>query len=582
MLEIMSTFALIPDINMHNSVSLPILDLPMQAASRPQPYMRVKGLKRWMNDLPTADCQRTAVAFVEQLDKLNNGNYLPQERACLMDNLRPLVQQLVNTLSQQVRKSYTPLSSRALERYQLLQDVLAKMATGYELVVNALAMTRPHREHDEMLLREALYFSSQYLARQLLEAYLVYMPEPKNCWLELHQLYQYAANTAMASLTVDDPFPDISVPVANTVELIYKRIVLLALAEPYHLMKNEAREFYYLLSAWASNCELLPSVNIASEGEFGLDANTGSPPRFINNEIEWETENGYIIDISEAQKRLDMQLQRILRANLLELEDSNHTLMQQRQQRDMLLRLADAWQGVLSRNAERSISEAHIEMATGLNAGHHYISLGKAFSPEVDELRIKSDEIEPTIFAAAYRSALQKDRCHHNRAYETNPWWQRNFSRQGAALHCSVDCPKLRTAVGEVVTYCDPGNTPTRWKIGVVRWLHASPENQLDLGIMNIADSAVAVASKALAGCGGGTDYFRSLLVPKQVSLQQQRCLIVPANIYDINSVLAVSMKHRIFYVKLTKLLLSTQTFSQFEFDVIDKPPASGEDIFML
>lgn len=580
--EIMPTSESLPDINMHYSVSLPILNLPMQAASRPQPYMRVRRLKRWMNDLPTADCQRTAVAFIEQLGKLNNGSYPPQERACLMDNLRPLVQQLVNTLSQQVRKSYIPLSPRALERYQLLQDILAGMATGYKLVVNALAMTSPHREHDEMLLREALYFSSQYLSRQLLEAYLVYMPEPKNCWLELHQMFQYATDTAMAGLTVDDPFPDISVPIANTVSLIYKRIVLLALAEPYHLMKNEAREFYYLLSAWAGNCELLPSVNIACEGEFSLDANTEKPPRFVSSEIEWTAENGYIIDISEAQKRLDVQLQRILRANLMELEDSNHILIQQRRQRDMLLRLADAWQGILQRNGERHINEARIELATGLNAGHHYISLGKAFSPEADELRIKSEEIEPAIFAAAYRSALQKDRCHHNRDYETNPWWQRNFSRNGAALYCSVDCPKLHTAVGELVTYCDPDNTPLRWKIGVVRWLRAGPENQLDLGIMNIADSAVAVASKSLAGCGEGTDYFRSLLVPKQVSLQQQRCLIVPANVYDINSVLAINMKHRIFYVKLVKLLLSTQTFAQFEFDVIEKPPVSSEDVFML
>jgi len=569
--------------NMQHSAPLPILNLPMQAARRPQPYMRVKRLKRWMNALPTADCQRTAVQFIQQLDSLNNDSYPPQDRACLMDSLRPLAQQLINTLSQQVRKADIPLSTRALERHQLLQDILAAMATGYKLVVNALAFSTPHREHDDMLLREALYFSSQYLARQLLEAYLVYMPKPKNCWLELHQLFQYATDTAMATLPVDDPYPDISIPIANTVSLIYKRIVLLALAEPYHLMKNEAREFYYLLSAWTHRCELLPSAEMPCEGEFSLDATADKPPRFVSSEIEWSTNRGYILDISKVQKRLDVQLQRILRSNLLELEDADHSLMQQRRQRDMLLRLADAWQGVLRRIDERHTSKDSIELATGLNAGHHYISLGRTFSPELDELKIKSgEEIEPTIFAAAYRSALQKDRCHRHQAYETNPWWQRNFSRNGAALHCSLDCPRLRTAVGEVVTYCDPEKRPVRWRIGVVRWLQANPENQLNMGIMNIADSAVPVASKALAGCGEGTDYFRSLLIPKQVSLQQRRCLIVPANVYDINSVLTINMQHRIFYVKLNKLLLSTQTFSQFEFEIVEKPATSSDDIFML
>ncbi len=571
------------DTNMLPPVSLPILNLPMQANRRPRPYLRIRHLKRWLNDLPTADCQRTAVQFIRQLETLNDSNYPAQERASLMDNLRPLAQQLINTLSQHIRKSEIPLSQRGLERNRYLQEILAGMATGYKLVVNTLAMSQPHREHDDMLLREGIYFASQYLARQLLESYLVYLPEPKNTWLELHQLYQYASDTAMVSLPIDDPFPDISIPVASTIDLVYKRIVLLALAAPYHLMKNEAREFYYLLSAWASHCELLPSHNLPCEGEFSLDANADSPPRFVSSEIEWVTDKGFIIDIREVQQRLDVQLQRILRANLMELEDrDNHNLMQQRRQRDMLLRLADAWQGHLARSCERYASKASIELATGLNASHHYISLGREFSPEQDELRIRSGDIEPAVFAAAYRSALQKDRRHHHHDYETNPWWQRNVSREGAALYCSVECPKLHTAVGEVVAYCDPDQPPLRWKLGVVRWLRATTENQLDMGIMNIADSAVPVASKALAGCGEGTDYFRALLIPKQVSLQQHRCLIVPANVYDINSVLAINMKQRIFHVKLKKLLLSTQTFSQFEFERVEAPPEKAPDIFLL
>ncbi|VAX08230.1 hypothetical protein MNBD_GAMMA25-486 [hydrothermal vent metagenome] len=568
---------------MHYSVPTPILNLPIQANRRPKPYIRTKKLKRWINDLPTADCQRTATQFIKQLGELNNAHYPPQDRACLMDNLRPLAQQLINTLSQHVRKSHIPLNSRALERNQLLQNILSGMAMGYKLVVNQLAISRPHREHDDMLLREALYFSSQYLARQLLEAYLVYMPEPKNCWLELHQLFQYATETAMATLPVDDPFPDISIPIANTISLIYKRIVLLSLAEPYHLMKNEAREFYYLLSAWSNNCELLPSSNMPCVGEFSLDANADNPPRFVSSEIEWVAKKGYLLDISEVQKRLDTQLQRVLRANFLELEDdANHSLMQQRCQRDMLLRLADAWQGNLTRNGTRHSSDENIEMATGLNAGHHYISLGREFSPEQDELRIISDKIEPTTYASAYHSALQKDRLHHNHVYKTNPWWQRNFSRNGAALNCSVNCPRLHTAVGELVAYCEPEKLPLRWKVGAIRWLHSSLDNHLDLGIMNIADSAVPVASKAMAGCGEGTDYFRSLLIPKQISLQQRRCLIVPAHVYDINSVLMINLRNKIFYLKLVRLLLCTQSFHQFEFEIVRKPVVSGEDLFTL
>ena len=116
----------------------------------------------------------------------------------------------------------------------------------------------------------------------------------------------------------------------------------------------------------------------------------------------------------------------------------------------------------------------------------------------------------------------------------------------------------------------------------MVRWLRADPDDGIDLGIMNMASSAIPIAVKGLKGAGYGTDYFRGLLIPKQVSQQQTRSVLVPAAIYDVHSELAVNMKQRLFYIRLKSLLRSTNEFCQFTFDVLDAPPLSDAEIFIV
>ena len=129
--------------------------------------------------------------------------------------------------------------------------------------------------------------------------------------------------------------------------------------------------------------------------------------------------------------------------------------------------------------------------------------------------------------------------------------------------------------VGELVCYRFANKQKRRWQVGVVRWLKQG--NSLDepgninIGIMNIANGAIAVGAKAIDGLGSGTDYFRSLLIPKQISLQQVRSIVVPAFMYDVGSTLVVNMRQRMFHIQLTRMMLSTRSFTQFDFNIIER-----------
>ena len=565
-----------------NAMATPALNIPdPRQTRRPKPHLRAKKLRQWLHSLPTANTRKATQEFVFQIEIINQSRYAVHDRIQLLDTLRPTARQLLLGLKQQTRKADIPLGLREREAYSLTQLLLAAMATGYKIVVNDLIEQNSHKDHDELQLREAIYVAMQYLSRQLVEAYQVYAPEPAGVWIELHQLYQYAEENAMLILPLDDPYPDFSLPGHYTIDLAYKRILLLALAEPYHMMQGETDDIYYLVSAWTSACHILPGKNAPAEGEYAVDMASDRPPRFVSSDMQWDALSSRVIDLDEVKKRLDVHLQRMLRTSLEVIDHDEQQTLIERRQRDMLLRLAEAWHGALQRQTERQTVSSQVRMATGLDASHYYISRGEEFTPEMDELRLISDEIEPTLFATAYEIALQKDRYHLNRNFPVRPWWQNNASETGAALTCSADCKDTHVRVGEVVAYRAPEHPTSHWQIGVIRWLRADPNDGIDMGIMNLASSAIPMAAKGLRGAGAGTDYFRGLLIPKQVSTQQTRSILVPSAVYDVHSELAINMKSRLFYIRLVSLLRATNEFSQFTFEVLDEPPINDVQIFV-
>ena len=559
-------------------MTLPVLNLPLLSSKRPKPYIKPKKFRQWLNGLPVGNVQKSSQIVLQQLKILNQSRYPYSERSQLLDELRPTIRQLLLTLKQTLHQAKHPLSDENNLIAQLIQDLLSEIAHGYKLIASDLMEKNSRKENDNLLLRESIYLSIQYLARSIVESYLIYSAPQYDIWRELHQLYRYAEYENIQNEGIDDPYPDYALPIQYTIDLVYKRIVLLSLSAPYHLMQNEAEDIYYLVSAWTSVCEIQELEKKHISNQYGVDFATDMSPRYIPDNLEWEPVDGRVIDINEVKARLTNHTTKILRLNVESDEltdDDSPRSLKERQQRDMLLRLTDAWHSKLTRGTHREDRGAKLRMALGLNACHFYCSNKAAFTPEMDELRLisSSENKQATVFANIYREALHKDRIHENNAYPISPWQQHNISHTGLALSCGDSCNNMNIKVGEVVSYLFESKTGLRWKIGIIRWVHINKENNIDMGIMNLSHSAVPIAIKAVKGLGKGTDYFRSLLVPKQVSIRQLRSVIVPSMLYDIGTVLSVNMKTKLFYIKLSKLIISTGNITMFEFEALDNAP---------
>ncbi len=561
-------------------MSLPVLSIPTQDVSqRPKPYLRPKILLRWVQALPMADTNAVSHLLIEKLHVINSSRYPVNERMALMAVIYPSVQQLVDALGKKYHAAQIPLGRKERFFSDICRRLLFDMAAGYKIIVSELVIKKKHKLAENILLHEATYFSMIFLSWNLLESYSVYDPVDEGVWHDLHQLYRYAEANSFHEIQIDDPHPVMGLPLAATVDFAYKRILLLAVAEPYQLMQGEAYEIFRLVSFWTKDCDLLVNVQLAGEGEYAVDMSADLPPRFITHDLYSQEISGRVIDIERIKQKLELLIQNILRGNFEDdlLQDAG---VLERKQRDALLRLSDTWQGNTERSEPRKPSADDVRITTGLNSCHHFISLRAKFTPEMDELKIHSNKDAPALtesegksfFATRYQEALKKDKRHIHANYSQEDWQQSNLSQMGIALRCTNGHHDISVKVGEIVSYRYDGKLKGRWQTGVVRWIKSDTRKVLDIGIMDIAKSAVPVAVKAMSGVGTGTDYFRALLIPFQVSLKQTRSIILPANIYDINSVLVVNLGKRMFHVRLTRLLLFTTAINQYEFDILEAP----------
>ncbi len=563
-------------------MALPRLSLPSQnIGQKPKPYLRSKQLERWAAELPVGNTTVTAHQMLEKLRTLNSSRYPARERIALHNALRATFNELMYAVRQPLRQANIPLDRQQLYRAELLQNLLEQMATGYKIVVSQLAMTEQLKDYDQLLLTEAIYLSMVYLNQRLVDTYSIYTTEPHDVWSDLNQLYQFAEANQLHLSQIDDPFPDTPLPVHLNIDFIYKRMILLALAEPYQLMQYETDDMYRLIASSVHGCVIENYSGLVTQGEYVIDLNADEGPRFINSDDDWHPVDPRVVDIGMVKTQLNVHLQRLLRSNANNAEFEVVSLME-RQQRDMLLRLADAWNGSLIRKTKRFSLNARIELTSGLNAAHHFISEERSFTPEVDELKLATnnsqvhDEEWNSVFGTSYNGAVEKDRKHSQQSFQVNPWHQNNISPIGVALTCQQDDNNIEIKVGELVTYRESSAKTVHWRVGVVRWMRhefdAMGNGIINIGIMNLANGALAVGTKASKGLGSGTDYFRAIMIPKNVANHQKRSLLVPALLYDIGTELSVNMNNKLIHVRLTRMLLSTRSFTQFDFDVIEQP----------
>ncbi|MDH5409006.1 MAG: hypothetical protein OEZ33_04550 [Gammaproteobacteria bacterium] len=559
-------------------MSLPVLNLPKISHFR---LIRLPGrfalrqLQKWGKHLADLPVEERIGPCMKRLIRMNSMHYSVQTRLNLLGALQLIIHDSFKSEKRLIRQSRSQAkgSKPAIQR---LDKLYAELANGYKLLIHSISKHKQLSDHDALLIQEAIYFALKFIARRLLLAYAQYQPVSKGLWRELNQIYRYADDQSLLFHIIDDPMSDSSFPVFHSGDLIYKRIILVALAEPYRLMHDECLELYNLASRWTSACSLFPISKVSTQGEHLVDLADDLAPRFVTTDLSWQPMDGRVIDITEVIQRVESDLRGLLHNDPL-ASDFELLDLEERQKRDMLLRVVNTYQGKPIRRSKRFALGETIEFTTTINACHHALLKGQDFTPEMDELKYLSTSKSHTSaddtqdFGQRYQQALNKSRRFKSGNHTLYNAAQLNINPLGLALEYKNQ-QGMKISVGELIAYRFKNKKHPRWQLGSACWMKHVDETICRFGVINLANNAIPVAVKSTSSSQRNPEYLRAMLIPQHVSHQQVRSLILPSLSFDINSELILNMKRSLMTVRLSRMLNSTHSFSQFEFEVLKQP----------
>lgn len=591
-------------------LNVPTLDADRSAFSDLSPGR----IGEWLGQLPLANPRLSASTLLDALHSANRCSLRRASRLELAERARPVVTQVANGLIHHYRRSGLPLSPQQDDDARLVQQLFGELTIAFHHAVNAAlpeAGGKPRSRQDLLLALQRTLIAQ---GRGLLEAYRLHAPEPPGFWHTLHSLYRNAEAFRMQAEPIAGKAD--SEDTALSVKQAYLRVIILALANPYHLIEGEAEELYQRLGRWIHGARLVqPAADTRMAGRFLVDLGSDFPPRYLARQQprRLPSSEPRLLEMEELLKTIDRQIEAVDHR----ISHTRHgSTLSLRRQRGMYKRFRDALGGRQERTTPRRSTLAPISLVDGLSHVHYVLNGFQPFQPEADELRWRRKVAETTRGTHGLELAADDwipapaEMTRHNAQFrgfdrEVDDVWQRanrvdmgpvaqpadmvstvepvtmsrkNVSEGGMALFLARDCP-IQTRVGEIVAFAEPqqADNPESWGLATIQWLRTRPERGLEMGIAHLADSAFGAASKAISGPGKGSSYLRTLITPRVDPTSGQATLITPANVYDRGSRLALNLGELVLHVELVRVLEQARLYDHFAYRVL-KDGTAGVD----
>jgi hypothetical protein len=562
--------------------------------------LRPRQVQQWIAQLPTANVANAAQQILRALIESNRVRMSREHRHQVLDTLRPPAEDLIASLKKRYANA-TPLTDkRHLLSIRLVNGLLEQLANGYKVILSDTVRSAKKGSAAEAGLLDALAPTMDCLARRLVETYHLYVPEPPGLWGDLHLLYLLAERHGVATHSGQ--------PAARqtarqpSIEHRYKELLLLALANPYHLMRGEAERIHRdHLAAWARKVQLLPlTPGQVPAQRFSVDFTADAPPRYAPSNAGIAPRHGRVVETADLIPVVE-RMRHEQATFPFDLAMRARSTLTERLDRQMCCRLIHAWRLPRAERLEQRLARhTELYLIAGLSTCHHLFS---------DSLRVITDTstsdgrviVEATAAkqAAADSSSQPAELPPANgngqvwahpatassieieadaedaqpaaaevreQQYVACAWRQRNESRDGIGLFLFGTCPP-QVQVGELVAYgCGQPEPDAPWGLGIIRWARVHPGKSLELGIQTCSSPPLAVLTRAVEGTGKGGDFYKSLLLRPNGD-QGPRVLMTPPALYDEGTVLSLQARGKTTRnVRLTKLTEATSRYAGFQF----------------
>jgi cyclic-di-GMP-binding protein len=575
-----------------------------------------RNVEKWVKRLPMANAGEVARRVYDTLVEINTTNIPVPERFKILAVITPSVEYLTQYLSRHYRGNAVSLNDKQRKIASLAQALESELAIGYKHIINQLITSRDKRQMGKFLvpsLVKALH--CQYLI--MLRCYQLYTKAPTGLWKEIHILYQFAYNNRV--VTHQAELPSLN-EYCNSVENLYKLLILLSLSNPYQLRQKDIGLLSEGLTLLIDDCLILPVCD--SDSEFAVVFGSDMPP--VHRSIIKSDMIGVCsINLDDCITKVSEGLS----ADSMMLGENNDSLSGI-VGKAILHHLIKSWGDMKSRSFKRTPFSSNVRVAIGLSSTHfmlgeeylEYINPvsvddeGSAFSSSLDNASLVEEDVTgqkmevtpnkkliqnqdgdgPDLWSQMFKGADQVGRTVHisdqqKRVDQLNEGKKKsepkyksvlasiaNMSPGGYCVSLQSEIPH-QTQTGEIVGICenDQLKANSHWNIGSIRWMKRTANNQLQIGVQLVAPHAIPVFSRVSAS--KSEKMQRALMLPALKGIGQPATLITNPLGYKIKDTIRLQESVNTYDARLTKLIASTPAFKQFQFERLSKVETKPE-----
>lgn len=517
---------------------------------------RTDAVEAWIANLPLADVGETRGLVFNALAEMNAEDLPNRQRFKALELFRSPIKYLGDALERYFVGSSFPLSPKANRAATLLHDIQLETAKGYRCISDELLKVDNLRQDFE-LLTASLHHASHYLGQCLLIAYQVYRPATPGLWSDIHRLYDAAERKGLQSSIVKDPRQQHNQK--TTIEAQYKRILLLALANPNHLPQADMALVYAQLEQWAPQCRLYPATHFDEPPSVCVvDLESDAPPSYLVYSTIPPSATCRLLDTTG----LIDTLRGLLPQSPSEPPKQPPDPREQQAAvlwKPLLQRLLNAWGMTSKRRFARSKADTEtVELVFGLSAAHQLLNNRSTMDADhtIGHSHPPAARIHEKATATKGPSAAKKVIIYSSAIL--------NESADGSCLKWkAADTDKMRVAELLMIRHRHPGQP---WVVAVIRWLKTLNDGTVEFGIQLIAPDAIPVAVRPYSEEKSAHDYLKGLFLPELKATRQPASLIVPAFLYRADDILSLEMDQQEHHLQLVKAMESNRVFSRFQF----------------
>lgn len=498
-----------------------------------------KRLKAWLIGLPTADVIECGRLIFDALASLNRIELPADKRAALLGEYETMLEMQSAGFDAAYASAGLPMKERARQAALLYRNLWLEIATGWKIaLVNRMEKRGLFGSGKiEPVFVQRIFYAFWRFFRVNCR---LFMPVPAGVWSEAHQLFRLGAENRF----LEEP-PE---PKNSTIAILYKRILLLSLADPLRFAPQEQDKVVDIVENFGHLAHFQPvSRYINAAGYFLIELDSDKAPYFIGNRTT-ESPSSLAILLETGE----------LVSHLQKTEAAIETKAPQAQDRVRLLarlqilrRTIRQWDIAPQRTYQRIPSHAMVDIAIGLEqvvAQICHDNPAELQTRPLIDTRLSDSE---TMMADS------------DRPYPLSHWQVFNESPAGYAVR-SVSVEEEMIRAGEIVALRTFPETP--WMVATVRWLQQDTENRIEMGLQIL--SSRAIPARAIQA-PGNTDSASTpaLLLPEIPVLKQPARIAAGKGSYTPLRELTLLTPNGPQKVRATRLAEQQMGYDLFDFE---------------